>query len=180
MIKLVKVSKRYLPNVLKVVEEYRNDTSLFGHRTSTSSLLDAIDSGKVTDWLAKRKDEDKGINLPENYVRSTSYWLMDGKEYVGSFSLRHALTDILMTHGGNIDYIILPSKRQKGYAFSGLGLCLHEAKKLGLDRVLITCDIQNDASYGVIKKALIQYGGEKLPDIVFKKTVNHRVWINTI
>lgn len=180
MIKLVKVSKKYLPNVMKVIDEHRLDTSPFGLRGNISSLLMAIDNNTLTEWFAKKKNEDKGINLKPNHVRGTDYWLMDGDEYVGSFSLRHSLTDKLMIHGGNIAYVILPSKRRKGYAFAGLSLCLIEAKKTGLQRVLITCDTKNEASYAVIKKALKHYGGKKLPDIAFENTSNHRVWINTI
>lgn len=180
MLKLVKVSKKYLSSVLQVIQEYKNDTSPFGHRGSITSLLNALDNNTLNEWLLKKQSEDQGINLKPDHVRGSAYWLMKNKEYIGSFSLRHSLTDKLMIHGGNIDYIILPSKRQKGYASRGLELCLIEANKIGLQRVLITCDTQNDASYKVIKKALMHYGGEELPDIMFKNSSNHRVWINTI
>ena len=68
------------------------------------------------------------------------------------------------------------SKRKDNFS---LGYFI-EAKKIGLQRVLITCDTKNEASYAVIKKALKHYGGKKLPDIAFENTSNHRVWINTI
>lgn len=179
-LRLVKVSRKYLPNIMKVIDEYRNDHSPFGRRGNITSLLTAIDNCTLSEWFIKKRNEDKGINLKPEHVRGSDYWLMDGDEYVGSFSLRHDLTDKLLIHGGNIAYIILPSKRRKGYAFSGLSLCLIEAKKIGLRRVLITCDTKNDASYGVMKKALIYYGGETLPDIASDDTFNHRVWVNTI
>lgn len=179
MLKLVKASQKYLPAVLKVLDEYREDDRPYG-RGSVVSLIDAADRNAAHLWLEQKQNEDQGIGLKPGYVASTYYWLMDGDDYIGSFTLRHNLTPNLMQIGGNIGYIILPSKRRQGYAFSGLILCLKEAKKLGLDRVLITCNTKNTASFAVITKAMRHFGGEMLPDITIDDECEHRVWVNTL
>ncbi len=53
--------------------------------------------------------------------------------------------------GGHIGYRIRPSERRKGYGTLILALTLAEARKLGLPRVLLTCDQDNIASARVIQ-----------------------------
>ena len=120
-----------------------------------------------------------GIDLPEGYISNTKYWLIDNNEYIGSFTLRHDVNENLMKWGGHIGYIVAPSKRGHGYAFAGLKLVLAEAAKLGLKRVLITCNTENNASFAVINKAKEIYGGEQLEDSHLEGFSEHRVWINT-
>lgn len=54
--------------------------------------------------------------------------------------LEGAEVGLLMQMGGHIGYAIRPSERRKGYAGRMLALGLQEARKLALDRVLVTCD----------------------------------------
>ncbi|MDR1694426.1 MAG: GNAT family N-acetyltransferase [Lactobacillaceae bacterium] len=89
-------------------------------------------------------------------VPDTTYWLVDEGEFIGQFSLRHYLNDFLFMHGGNIGYVIRPSKRKMGYATKGLGLVLTEARKLGLDKVMISAKEENIGSW----KAIEKNGGE--------------------
>ncbi|MBO7053613.1 MAG: GNAT family N-acetyltransferase [Alphaproteobacteria bacterium] len=178
-LELVKPSQEYLPAFLKCVDDYRKDTAKYG-MDSMRKLIQMLDDGEIDKWFVKKRNEDLGIDLPDGYVSGTTYWLMDNGEYIGSFTLRHALTDSLMKIGGNVGYVIAPSKRGQGYAFAGLKLVLIQAKKRGMDRVLITCNTKNDASFAVINKAKNLYGGEQLPDWQFDDFAEHRVWVNTI
>ena len=83
--------------------------------------------------------EEKGINLTPNHVSQTTFWLLDDEEYIGTFALRHDLTEQLKEIGGHIVYQIKPSKQKQGYATKGLLLCLNEALRSGLEQILITC-----------------------------------------
>lgn len=179
MLELVRVSEKYLPAVIKAIEEYKTDENPY-KVAGIMDLVAAVDSHKTIEWLEERYDEQRGLNLKPNYVAATSYWLIEDGKYIGSFVLRHKLTESLMNVGGHIAYIILPSKRRQGYAFKGLSLCLAEAKKMDIDRVLITCKTQNLASFGVMTKAMNKYGGEMLPDVAITDGFVHRVWVNTI
>ena len=177
MLKLVKVSREYADVFLRALEEYKTDTAKYG-LVSMRQLLKTVEEGKFDEWLEKARKNALGIDLPEGYISNTKYWLCDD-EYIGSFTLRHDLNENLMKCGGHIGYVIRPSKRGHGYAFKGLELVLAEAYKLGLKRVLITCNTENAASFAVINKAKNIYGGEQLEDSHLDGFSEHRVWINT-
>jgi len=64
-----------------------------------------------------------------------------------------------------------------GYGGKTLELGLLEAKKLGLDKVLLTCDDNNIASWKMIEKN----GGvleDKIDNIKDKNKIVRRYWIN--
>ena len=54
--------------------------------------------------------------------------------------------------GGHIGYDIKPSMRRMGYGTEILKLSLPIAKQIGLDRVMLTCDDSNIASWKIMKK----------------------------
>ena len=65
---------------------------------------------------------------------------------------RHLLTDFLLNFGGNIGYSIRPSERRKGYATEMLSLLLSLCRSFREQRVLLTCDKDNEVSRKVIIK----------------------------
>ena len=79
-------------------------------------------------------------------------WLIDREEYVGQASVRPELgTPYLITYGGHIGYSIRPGRRGRGYGKRILELALGKARRLGLDRALVTCDADNLASKRIIE-----------------------------
>ena len=98
-------------------------------------------------------DEEKGIDLAPGLVPQTTFWLVrDGERIVGEGRLRHRLTSSLEQFGGHIGYAIRPGERRKGYGTLILALTLVEARTLGMDRVLVTCDPANIGSARIIQK----------------------------
>lgn len=93
---------------------------------------------------------------PPGYVPWTELWMAEGDEYLGRITLRHELTDALLTWGGHIGYAVRPAARRQGLASEALQGMLEVAARRGIDPVLVTCDIDNVASRRVIEKA----GGE--------------------
>jgi predicted acetyltransferase len=65
-------------------------------------------------------------------------------------NLRHNLNDNLYICGGHIGYGIRPDQRRKGYATKILKLTLIEAKKKGIENVLVTCNPENLGSVKAI------------------------------
>jgi predicted acetyltransferase/predicted nucleotidyltransferase len=92
-----------------------------------------------------------GINLPENYVPQTIYWLVANGKPVGYGKLRHYLNDKLHQYGGHIGYIIRPTERGKGFGTKFLSEILKEARKKEISKVLITCDEDNVRSRRVVE-----------------------------
>jgi predicted acetyltransferase len=104
----------------------------------------------------------RGEEIPPGWVAVSTFWLIDDEgEYAGSTNVRHVLNDYLLDYGGHIGYTIRPSKRRRGHGREICRLALVEAKKLGLDRVLITCDDDNVGS-----RRIIESNGGVLEDVV--------------
>lgn len=100
-------------------------------------------------WISRGLEISRGIGLPEGYMRQTIYWLFIDGRPVGSAKLRHGLNDALRVEGGNIGYGIRPTERGKGYGRLLLGLMLVEARRQGLDCVLVTIANSNIPSLRV-------------------------------
>ena len=113
-------------------------------RSSFDALLEAIS-----------RESDTSRDLPDGHVHSDYYWITDGAdepEMLGFIAVRHSIdTEFLRTLGGHIGYSIRPSRRRQGHASRALGLALVRARELGLDRTLLTCDIDNVGSARTIE-----------------------------
>jgi predicted acetyltransferase len=112
--------------------------------------------GNYEIWLRDIKNEEKGINLKENRVSATTYFVFDNNKIVGTLSIRHNL-DLPCVYNfvGHIGYNVRVSERNKGYGKKILELGLKECKKMQIENVLITCLESNIAS----KKIILSQGG---------------------
>lgn len=112
----------------------------------------------------------------KNGVHASTFFSVrkSDNKIVGSIQLRHSLTEELRQHGGHIGYGIRPSERKKGYGKQQLQLVLEEAKRMGLDRVMITCEDYNKAS----AQTAISCGGILSGESVVKGEKNLLFWIN--
>ena len=70
---------------------------------------------------------------------------------VGTINVRWNLTKEMLQFGGNIGYGVRPTERRKGYNKINLYLGLKEAKKLGVDKVMLDCSVTNLGSDKTIK-----------------------------
>jgi len=90
----------------------------------------------------------------KSWVNSDLYFLIDNLEnIVWAIQLRHHINHKnLIEKWWHIWYWIAPEFRKKWYATKMLELWLIEARKIWLEKVLITCSISNIASKKVIEK----------------------------
>jgi predicted acetyltransferase len=119
-------------------------------------LADCVARGTPTEWLRDASTDFAGFVAARRGVQirwdvpSTIYWYVSGPYYIGTLVLRHELTPALADVGGHIGYHVVTPWRRQGHATRMLGAALMRARRIGLDRVLVTCDRTNVASRRVI------------------------------
>lgn len=112
-----------------------------------------IDQAAFTAWvhrLVLHADHSHPVSASE--VHTTFLWILSGETYVGAIDIRHYLNEFLAEAGGHIGYSVRPSQRGMGTATWALQAALPVARGLGLERVLLTCDPDNDASRKTIER----------------------------
>ena len=109
------------------------------------------------DWLDENARCEKRETVPEGWVPATQYvYLREGdQKIVGMIQIRHELNAYLADYGGHIGYSVRPDERRKGYAAQMLRQALPLCRKLGLERVLVTCNADNEGS----RRTIIKNGG---------------------
>jgi len=109
-------------------------------------------------------------------VPDTTLFCLDADRdiFVGAVNIRHYLTEEMLVNAGHIGDGVRPSERRKGYATAMIGLALKEAKKLGIDRVLMVCDRENVGS----AKSIRNNGGVLENEIEVDGVVEQRYWID--
>ena len=104
-------------------------------------------------------------------------WLVSDGRLLGCSRLRHRLTPELAYQGGHVGYDIRPSARGRGFGTSLLSLTKERAAAMGIDRLRITCDVDNTASIRVIEK-----NGGVLDAVVPSRTRDKMIcqyWVET-
>jgi predicted acetyltransferase len=126
-------------------------------------------------YLETLEQHARGEHIPPGHVPSTFLFAFDGPSIVGRGSIRHELNDFLLLVGGHIGYTVVPEFRRRGYATEILRQLLTIAReRLGLARVLVTCDEDNVGSIRTIEK-----NGGVLENVVtgLDGTPKRRYWI---
>lgn len=113
-------------------------------------LGDVEEFERFCDFLVGQRREH--APRPPAYVPFTEKWIDVDGEYVGRISLRHRLTQPLLTWGGHIGYAVRPTARRRGHASRALALMLPVAAEQGIDPVLVTCDVGNEGSRRAIER----------------------------
>lgn len=99
----------------------------------------------------------------------------DRNIFVGAVNIRHYLNESLLFTGGHIGDGIRPSERRKGYATAMIALALEECRKLGIRRVLMTCDRSNVGS----AKSIMKNGGVLENEVLNEEgEIEQRYWID--
>ncbi len=121
------------------------------HEMGDTLLTAPVENESFVMFVNHLLEHAKGLHLPEGWVPTTELWLIDRDEFIGRVNIRHQLTKHLLKIGGHVGYWIRPSKRKMGYGKTILKLALPEAKKLGITKVLVTCDDTNIGSQKIIE-----------------------------
>ena len=145
---LVKPNEEFIEEIKNFRDEFLKDSKTI----DGSSVLHNFED--VQEWLnTTRLMEKEETKLNPNWVTGDQYLLVHEGEnrILGMINFRHYLNDSLMEEGGHIGYGVRPTERRKGYAKAMLNLCLEECRKKKLDKVLLTCDADNEGSRRTIE-----------------------------
>lgn len=144
MISLIEPSEKYLKSYIEAYDEYEDN----------HIITYAFDDARSYDIFEKYDNYKNERNLKPNRVGADYFWLVDDNQdvFIGEICIRHNLTSELLRYGGHIGYGIRYSEWNKGYGTVMLRLALEKAKKMGISKVLITCDDDNSASAKVMEK----------------------------
>jgi predicted acetyltransferase len=116
--------------------------------------LDLDDPAGFQDWVeALLHGADPTQDRHDDQVPATSLWIVQHRQYLGAIQLRHRLNPFLAELAGHIGFGIRPSARRAGLASFALRGALDRARRLGLPRVLLTCDQDNIGSARTIERA---------------------------
>ena len=137
-------------SLLEEADNYRQAMLQAGSSMDGAGSLFRMDAAA---WLQNCRALQREETCPEGWVPATQYVCVrerDGR-IVGMIDLRHRFNAFLAEYGGNIGYSVRPDERRKGYAGWMLAQVLHKAAAMGMQRVLVTCDADNEASRRTIE-----------------------------
>ena len=114
------------------------------------------------EYLDRLEAQRTGRRAPRGRVPSTVLVADVDGAIVGRASIRHRLDAFHAAEGGHIGDCVLAEHRRRGYATEILRQSVVIARAVGIDRVRVTCDVDNVGSAAVIERG----GG------VFESTVD--------
>jgi len=130
-------------------------------------------------WIACCEARTDPATLPEGDVEADEWLMVDeDSRVVGMVNVRRTIDDpFFAEYAGHIGYSIRPCERGKGYGTIQLRLALDKCRDLGLDRILVTCDTDNEAS----RRTILSCGGvfERATTLTPEEpTPRERYWIS--
>ena len=135
--------------------DFINEFRLYNSEINGTGTLERILDGDTLENVLEQ-----GINM-ENPEYAKEMGLCPAKTFllirendnkiVGSINIRWNLSKEMLNFGGHIGYSIRPTERRKGYNKINLYLGLIEAKKIGLEKVMLDCDVNNLGSDRTLK-----------------------------
>lgn len=136
----------------KEIIEFINEFIEYNSDINGAGSLDKILEGYTFEEALERclNMEIKGFS---KRCQSKTFLLIreNDNKIVGSINVRWNLNEEMLKFGGHIGYGIRPTERRKGYNKINLYLGMIEAKKLGLEKVMLDCDVDNIASDKTLK-----------------------------
>lgn len=166
----IKPSEKYIDEIRAYRQAFIDDG---GHFNGDSGLRKFED---INAWIEQCNFMENKETVPNpNWVEAEQFMLVNEGEnrILGMINFRHYLNDYLAEYAGHIGYGVCPSERRKGYAKVMLSLCLNKCHERGLDKVLITCDEDNEAS----RRAILACGGVFDRKAIEDKEILERYWI---
>ena len=171
MVRLIAPNAQYLSSYTEAYEEYK------ANHVTTYTFTDPASCDIFEKFDRYRLER----NLKPGRVGAHFFWLVDdgNGEFIGEITVRHRLTEELTRYGGHIGYGIRFSRWNQGFGTQMLAFALEEAKKLGLSKVLITCNDDNIGSARVMEKNGFLFA-DKVENSVDGRSIITRRYLKTL
>ena len=175
-IELVEPQKKYADDIWRFRQEiFEYDAE---NEDQFAGCISLDKSKSAEEWIRiceLRKSEETcgevGTTVPSHMYLAIR---KNDSKIVGIIDLRHHINHpILGTWGGHCGYSVRPSERGNGYAKEMLRLNIQNAKALGIPKLLITCDVKNEAS----ERTILANGGVYESTIDVDGNMMKRYWI---
>ena len=128
--------------------EYESDINGAG---SLDKIYEGYSFEEALDRCLKMKDEEFAKSVGRCPGNTFLLIRESDNRIVGTLNLRWNLNEEMLRFGGHIGYGIRPTERRKGYNKINLYLGIVEAKKVGLEKVMLDCDVNNIGSDRTLK-----------------------------
>jgi len=165
-IKLVKLSYAYKKHLVDMMDEW-----LALEQDFSPYMIRRNDYHDFDYYL-----ENLEIKTEQNgRVPDSTFFCLDVERdiFIGAVNIRHYLNEDLLFTGGHIGDGVRPSERRKGFATAMIGLALEECRKLGIKKVLMTCEKSNVGS----AKSIMKNGGILENEVDDHGVIEQRYWI---
>ena len=110
---------------------------------SLRKILEGYTFEQSLEMCLRMQDEEYAKKLGRCQSKTFLLIRENDDRIIGAINVRWNLPENMKQFGGNIGYGIRPTERRKGYNKINLYLGLMEAKKLGLDQVMLSCEVSN-------------------------------------
>ena len=171
-LKLIKLTKAYEQQLGEMIDEWKIDQER-NHTNHSPWAIFKNDYHDFDYYLEHLETKKAG----EGLVPDSVFFLLDDERdrLLGAVNIRHYLSESLRKEGGHIGDGIRPSERRKGYATEMIRLALIECRRLGIDRVLMTCEKDTIGS----TRSIIKNGGILEDEFVNEDgEIEQRYWID--
>ena len=124
--------------------------------------------------IAKIQNYAAGINIPQDAVPSSTYWLIKDEDIIGVTNLRHFLNEKIAFCGGHIGLGVRPSRRGVGVGDFLMASSIGKLNAMGVKSIHIHCYKNNLASSCMI----IANGGKLVSEFTDNEMVIQRYVVN--
>ena len=132
------------------IVDYINEFTAYQSEINGSGSLDKIREGSSFEQALERclrlENEEYAASVGRCPGKTFLFLRRSDDKLIGTINVRWKLNEPMLRFGGHIGYAIRPTERRKGCARLILYMGLQEALKLGLERVMLGCDVKNIGS----------------------------------
>ena len=146
--KIAKADSLYKESFIDALIEYQDEGRY--HFLNISEVKTNFDDF-VADMNSRRQHFHRPFKSWVEPVPETIVWLVKDHDYIGTVCIRHRLNWHLEKQGGNVNFIIRPSMRGKGFGKKALQKAMPVIGHLGIDNALLTAEADNLAAKRIIE-----------------------------